>query len=576
MINTKKELISSITNEINYYNNAKIRLNPPYCLGEKERLDLIDLYNLSLFRDISVDALGQQMVFYNISSFPVEVASKMLDFDTKDFLFIDESGNYWETWFFEKEFRQWVSEKYFGRILNQFAYNYPKDGHLVAKKVDDDVLLVPLKNLRFRPDVDNFNQTPIVERHEYSPDEFLAEAKKRGWDNYQDVSLTPAKADVLFDKNDQFSSNKLVVYEFYIPKTMTDGDNWFLVSYDGIVLATARQDDLYKDLAWDKVYGRLLGRGQVEKLFNEQIYLNRIANYKAEGLHWTSKHLFQTRDTSMNTNLLGGSENGDVFIVNDPLTPIPVEERNLSFYRYDEDRWERHAFRRAFTTEPITGERAPSGTPLGSSILQARMTSGFYDQKKENLAMFLKEIIWDWVLPEFKKNKRNKHEIIMRNIMSSDKGGEKFFQMHLNQKLNKEKIKKFYPPDVWQIKKALLAEKLKSAKIEVPKGIYDNLKYKMKIVIQGESIDTASKLTTLQTLFQIIGSNPTVIQDPTVKDILFKMLNLAGFNPMDFEMRDEVPSLQEASIRSQAVRGGSIARPETPAVPTALPQAAAV
>jgi hypothetical protein len=94
------------------------------------------------------------------------------------------------------------------------------------------------------------------------------------------------------------------------------------------------------------------------------------------------------------------------------ITQIGIQERNLGIYSYDETRWERQAVKRAFMSEPITGERSPSGTTLGAVTLQAQMTGQYYEQKKENLAEFLKEIIWDWILPTFKNEKRKEHKRI--------------------------------------------------------------------------------------------------------------------------------------------------------------------
>lgn len=569
---TDLELFAAIKGEIDYCETTKLPVNPSFTPTEQHRLDLIDRYMVSKYRDGDTDSFGNQMVFYNISSFPVEVASKMLDFDTKDITLIAEDERYWETWLMEKELRFWMEDRKFGKLLNDLAFRYPRDGQVIAKNVDGEVELVPLKNLRFRPNALKLENTPIIEKYEYMADEFKAEAKKRGWENWEKVELNPDKAQTgYFNKVD-----KVTVFGAWFPVGYLDGtDNYFIVSYDGHVLAKWEQDMFYKGLRWEELQGRLFGRGVVEKLFNEQIYLNRIANYKAEGLNWTSKHIWQTRDVSFKTNLLGNTDNGDVFVTNDPIEPVKMEERNLSFYNQEEQRWEGNALRRNFTQEPITGERAPAGTPLGSSILQARMASGFYDQKKEDLAIFVKEILWDWVLPEFKKDKKGAHSLMMKNILSSDKGAEKFFNLQLNYRINKQKFGKFLPPEMWEMKKALEAEKLKNSKIEMPRGFYDDLKYKMKITIVGENIDVASKLTTLQTLFQIIGSNPSVLENKTTKSILFKMLNLSGFNPHDFE-DEEVPTVQGVAQQAQAQRGGSIAAPAMPTMPQVAPQTATV
>jgi|TARA_Y100000310_G_scaffold312222_1_gene359310 hypothetical protein len=560
---TQDELFKAVQSEIDTCETTKVPVNPGITPTEQHRLDLIDNYMVSKFRDGEVDSLGNQMVFYNISSFPVEVASKMLDFDTKDIALIAQDERYWETWLMEKELRMWMKENKFGKLLNELAFRLPRDGHVILKNIDGVVELVPLKNLRMRTTALDISDTPIIEKFEYAADEFVVEAQDRGWENWEKVELNPDKVTTgYFNKVD-----KVTVFGAWFPKGFLDtDDNYFILSYDGHVLAHSEQELFYKGIPWEELKGRLLGRGFVEKLFNEQIYLNRIANYKSDGLNWSSKHWFQTRDVSFKTNLLGESDNGDVFVTNDPIEPVKVEDRNLSFYAQEEQRWEQQAMSRVFATEPITGGRAPAGTPLGSTILQARMATGFFDQKKEELAMLVKEIIWDWVMPEFKKDKKGQHSLMVKNIMTSDKGAEKFFNLQVNYRINKQKLGKFLPPEMWELKRALEVEKLKNSKIEIPKGFYDDLKLKMEIDIVGESIDTASKLTTLQTLFQIIGSNPAVMQNKTTKSILFKMLNLAGFNPKDFEDEDE-PTVQEVSQQTQAQRGGSIAAPVAPTTP---------
>lgn len=569
----KDELFKAIKGEIDNAESTMLPVNPAFAQTEQNRLDLVDRYMMSKYRDGDRDQFGNQMVFYNISSFPVEVASKMLDFDTKDITLLAEDERYWETWLMEKELRFWMEDKQFGKQLNEYAYRYPRDGHIIAKKVDGDVELVPLKNLRFRPDALSLESTPIIEKYEYQPDEFVDTAKRRGWENWRKVNLNPDKVESGYFSKE---GNKVRVFGAWFPKGFLNAeDNYYLVSYDGHILAHWQEDPFYKGVGWEKVDGRMLGRGVVEKLFNEQIYLNRISNYKSDGLNWSSKHYFQTRDVSFKKNLLGDADNGEVFITNDPIEPVQTEERNLAFYQQEETRWEQNALRRNFTQEPITGERAPAGTPLGSSILQARMASGFYDQKKEDLASFVKEILWDWVLPEFKKENRSEHSVMMRTLMTSGKGAEKLFNLQLNHQLNKQKFGKILPREMWEMKKALLAEKLKGQKIRVPRGFYDNLKYKMKIDIIGESIDTASKLTTLQTLFQIIGSNPAVLENSTTKNILFKMLNLAGFNPKDFE-DEETQTPQEAAKQTRVEKGGSIAAPAPSQVPAQIPQTTTV
>ena len=569
----KESIVSAIKDEVSNWENSIIKSNPPFARTMPNLYDLIDLYMLSQYRDDNTDSFGQPKVFYNVVGFPVEVASKMIDLDTKNILFMAEDENFDTTWLMEKEFKFWMKDKYFGRELNRYSYYLPRDGHLVVKKVDDEVKIVPIKNLRFRPDAVSLKNTPLVEVFKYQPDEFLAEAKKRGWENYE--GLTDKKS----SSNSYDTENKIIVYGAYFPEGFLESKyNYFLIC-GGEILSYLKMDKSpFKDVSWEEVQNRAVGRGQVEKLMPEQIYLNRTANAKAEALYWLSKILFQSRDPSIGTNLLIQTENGDVLTPTSEITQIAIQERNLGIYSYDESRWEKQAIKRAFMSEPITGERAPSGTPLGSTMLQAQMTGQYYKQKKENLGEFIKEIIWDWILPEFKNQNRKEHKILIKNLLTDDVASENFFQMKLNDRMNKLKSQgKYLTSDQWKIRRTINAQMIKNSSLKVPKGTYDNAKFKMNIVITGEEIDIASRLTTLQTIFQIIGSNPAILQDKKARRILYKMADLSGINPRELGLEDPMEDLSQQLGEIRAQRGGSIASPTTPSLqPTMMPAQATV
>ena len=584
---TPKEILEAIAVEENYYHNTELVQNPAFAEKQWEVLDLVDRYMLSQYRDSDIDSLGQKKLFYNIVSLPVDIATKQLDIDTKDIQIIATDENYWSSWVMGKELNLWMKEQFFGTLLNKMAHRYARDGHLVCKKVGKEVQIVPIKALMFRPDTNNKIQNiPVVELHYYKKDEFEKVAKDRGWNtegvtfnpNSTITSTAPSTPSSALDEDRDYPAYDIIVYEYYFPKGYQEDDdkNYNIITSDGILLAeTSRTSSPYKDIPWEIIFGRTSGRGQVEKLFDEQIYLNRIANYKAEGLSWTSKHIFQTRDNAINTNLLFETENGDVMPVNSEIQPISTEERNLSFYGYEEGRWENNAYSRTFTTEPLAGQRSPAGTPLGSTILQAQMAGGYYKQKKEELANFIKEIIWDWVLPEFKNDNRAEHEVLLSNILDNDRMSEQFLKMQLDDRMNKLLKKgQYMSPEQLQIRKAINAEIIKNSKLNIPKGIYDNLKQKISILITGEEIDTASKLTTLQTVFQIIASNPTVFRDKRVRKVFDAMLNLSGINPQDLDFDEEVDieAIVGQSREEVAQRGGSIAAPRPSPVPQQVTQ----
>lgn len=533
------------------YEETPLKVNPSFAPTMPEVYDLIDLYWSSRYRDGDLDSLGYKKVFYNIVKLPVYIASKMLDIDLKDINLITENGaDYWTAWLMSKEFKHWAKERYWGKDLNRYAFLAAKYGSLWVKKVNDDVLIVPPQNMIFNPIAVDYRKIPLVEKHIYSAEELA----NTDWDNVNEV----------IDGN---SSDKITIYEAWFPNGyLQEKENYFIIDKETgkILFYDTKENCPYKLFNFEDLPGRVVGSGRVEELFEDQIYLNRIANYKAEGFHWTSKHIYQTRDTNVGKNLLTEVDNGEILLINSEITPVANEERNLQAYSYDEARWENNAYKRVFSKEPISGERMPSGVPLGSTIIQSQMAGGFYKQKKEELAMFIKEILWDWVFPVFKNEKRKEHKVLIKNLLSAEDNSDKFFNLLLSNRMMtlRAKESKYLSEDQWRLRKAIQAEILKNSSIKIPKGLYDDIEYKIDIVITGEEIDISSRQATLNVVFQVLGANPQILQDKRAKKVFYKMLDFAGINPYEI-FNEDVESIEDIS----APRAGSVAAPRIPQVP---------
>lgn len=568
------EITAKIKQEIDYCEETEIKVNPQFAKKQGNVIDLIERYWLSQYRDGDFDSFGNPRPFYNIVTFPVDIASKLIESDVKDIKIISEDEDYWTAFVMQKELHQWMKEKYFGNFLNKLAYDLPKYGHTVVKKVGDKIEIVPLSNLRFRPDAVSMKGIPIIERHKYQPDEFIVEAKKNGWENWNQVDLRAYETQ---------EDSKICIYEAWFPKGFFENveENYFIVSADGVVLtAMSMEKSLYKDIAWECVRGRTLGRGQVEKLFQEQIYLNRLSDGKADGLSGTSKHLFQSRDTTLGRTLLQDADNWTVFPVNDLIEPIAMEERNLSFYGQEEYKWESNAMRKTFTGEQPQSKSVPANAK--ASMINYQIQSGYFKTKREELNNFIKEIIVDWILPEFKNNKRKEHKVIIRNIMSGDSGSDKLFQMVVSQRLEEKKFEslmngKLIMPDEEQVMKSVIAESVKNENIDIPKGIYDDIMTKIDIVIGNESLDLSERAQNLTLLSNMANNNPGSFTPTEMKAIKRKLMEAAGFNPHELGGDDPILSLQDQMAQQRMAQpGGSIAKPQVAQMPVMNNQPATV
>jgi hypothetical protein len=564
MISVKDRTLQEVENFKTFTANSKAF--PVFAPSPKDVINLIDLYWVDRFKDNDYDDLGDKKFFYNVVETPCLVASKMIDIDTKDILIIPEDGaSEYPAWLFGKELGIWMKSKKningqtFGQILNDFVYNFPKYGHLFVKKTGKSICNVPLQNIYYSPSVRKILSSPyIIEEHCWSLEDFETYADLYGWKN---SAINSILADARYRK-----LKDIYVYERYGYVAGTK-KNYFIVSdvnSEILFSDTIKKEDLYKEIKWDDIPRRAMGRGFVEKLFEAQIHTNKVQNYKTQGLHWTSKHLYQTRATNFNKNLMTETDNGEVIEANAEITPIVNEERNLSAYQEEESRIDQLVDKRTFSYDTMRGERAPSGTPLGSSVLQSQMASGFFDLKKEDLSLFIKEILEDWILPDFKDGRNLLHTLSLQEFDENEVN--KIRNLITKSRLSKRMVGEIAKNGLLDQKqidvlKAIINEEVKKEKdLTIDADFYSNLKYKIKIVITNENIDTGARMTTLQTIMQILGSNPTVLQDPKIKGIFDELVGLSGISPTRFD-EDAQPDMSEQV--GQAMMGGSIAAQKT-------------
>jgi hypothetical protein len=541
-----------------YEKDITMNSTPSYATTQEDIIDLIDSYWVSRYRDGDNDKLGFLKPFYNVVINPTEVASKMIDVDTKDIKVIAEDGaSYYPVWFFTKELRDWMKEKNFGKLLNEIIYQLPKYGTVVLKKSGEDVNIVPLQNLLNNPIVRQLDDDLIIEEHIETRQQF----RKRKWGK---EAIQKAIDDL--DVNDR----EVVYYEAY-GDFENEEKNYFIYSETGVELFSAKLDECpYREVHWDKLEGRWLGRGVVEKLFEAQIHLNKVTNMKSQSLHWTSKRIFQTRDDTVEKNLMVDIQNGDIMRINSEITPVANEERNIHAYKEEEDSWGMLIDRLGFSYDIIRGQKPTAGTTLGQTQIQTAMASGFFDLKQEDVGLFLRDLILDWLIPMFEKEKKSKHQVMISSF--SDEELAHLRELIIEEKANKAIMeyitKSGNIPTQGEVDaiKIVVGEKTKKEKaIDIPEGFYKNLKYKIDVVITGEQIDLASKVTGAQVAMQILGSNPTILQDPKTKNLFMQLMNWMGLNPLTIKEEETPESLMTQNV---AQMGGSIAKP--PAVSSAM------
>ena len=557
---------------------TKIDMPGGYGFDHVETLKTIDLYYNSKYKTGEYDSLGFRKFFYNIVKPACDIATKFIDLDTKDIILIPEhNDDEFKIFIMNRMLKQWLKNEEFDEILNEISFDLPKYGSVVLKKCKKGFEKVNLHNLRFQTWAEELECSEFVY-------ELLSmnktEIAKMKWDSDAVEQLYSR------DKN----ANQFVIYECY---EMTV-DGWHKVIYGDLFSTKTKnginrsveseineqdnyfgsiclyEEDVkelpYRELHWEKVPGRWLGYGFVEYLSENQIAINEAENLERKGLHFTSLKLYQTRDESIGgQNLLSGSQNGDILYIQSEITPIAMEERNLGAFNNTRSNWSANTERKTFTSDITTGASLPSRTPLGVANLQASLASSFFDLKRENIGIFIKELILEDVLPDFKK--ANRKEVTM-TLLGTDSEVDLYdnyiAKIYLDEAVvNYVEKNGFFPSqEEKDLTKKKLLDEIKQQKnryITLPDNVWDDARYSVDVIITGESVDTGAKSQLIQFVLQIVGTNPAVMQSPQTKKMIFALLSLGGVSPAEIGLLDEQQATQENPQQQQVA--GSLAKP---------------
>lgn len=548
--------ILTIKKEVDNFGSDEIEIIDGLKFNQADTIKKIIYYYNSKFLTGNYDDQGDRKYFYNIVKNPCDVATKAIDFDTKNVnILTAEGGTPLKTWLFERDLKFWMKDKNFGKVLNRIFYELPIFGSVVLKVINNIPYFVDLRNFVVTQDAENLDKANmIVEPHFYTPLEFSRIAKKQGWNNWQGAIKE--------------NSEGVSVYEAY-------GEDEDL-NYRRVIFAetgnkegiTLSDDKVKKHPYWEfhfnKMPGRWLGIGAVEPLIDPQVRMNEISNQQVKSSYWSALRLWQTRDRGMKRNLLTDAKNGDILDINDPLIQVDMADRNLSFYEAEMNRWLRLRDEVSFSREVTRGENLPSGTPLGSARLSAGMAMEYFGQLQENIALDVKEFLFNVILPNFGKGNTKEHYLKLV--------GEDLDKVHLLNIARRVRDKQI---NFFNRGKTLIGPELDFIKDMVSKntrgeikgqpisdGFYKDIKYNISIDITGEQYDTRVKAATIFAILQAITADPTMLQDPSKKKLLYWYMEQGGVSPIDFF---EVETSSTMPLRA----GGGVSRPMLPQTPIA-------
>jgi len=559
-------------NLTNFYRD--IEMPGGWSFNQPEQLKTTDLYYNSRYRTGQYDPQGYRKFFYNIVKPTCDIATKFIDIDTGNItLHPEHQGEDLKIFLMQKRLKQWLKEEKIGVLFNDMTYFWPIYGHIVLKSAKGSWHLVPIQNLR----MDTASKWLKTSNYVYEiMDMSRSEIDEMGWDTEE-----------LYSRGDDES---FVIYDCYEKEgkkwrhTIT-ADLWSISTKDGIKRSVESEinrqgeswigsitlvDELvdklpYRELKWEHVPGRWLGRGFVEYLEDNQVSRNEAENLERKGLVFSALKLWQTRDDTIGgQNILTRAQNGDIVRVESEITPIAMEERNLAQFNETRANWDANTERKTFTSDITTGASLPSRTPLGVANLQATLASSFFERKREDLGLFIKDWLVEDVIPAFKSDTAK--EMVMY-YGSSDEDID-WLDKAISDTIVGEAVVNYATKTGWfppkeqrELARVRVTDELKGRKsrfLKIPANFWKNAKFMVDVDITGESMDTSAQSQVLQIALNIVGTNPAVLQDPVSRNILYKLLNLGGINPTSLGMTPQALQAQAP----QLPQAGSIARPQ--------------
>ena len=519
-----KELEHSIDEAVSHYFDDSIELLDGLTYSQYQTIKKVEYYTNSRYLAGQRDRQGRIKPFYNINNFRVQIAVRATDLDIKNInIEADEPEDSLKALLLNQELYNWMKKTNFSKTLNDLGGTRPRYGGVLAKRVEKDgevMVEVPeWKNMI--TDQSDVMGGIMIERHFLSPADL--QKKEDVWDNTDEAIKLARKPKDTSGQTSNSSGNtdevsaqsnipQVEVQEIYMdvpdkfnPTTKKKGNTFrpmqIILATDGaakVVMHMQEKERPYKYLPWEVISGRGLGRGQVEDGFEAQMWTNDAIIAQKNAMDLSSKVIITTSSTELDGNALTDLDNGTIinlqekgFFKSTQLLPSALPELSNMV-----DQWDKQYSEVSSSFNSISGEEPPSGTPFRSLALQARQGASYFDYKREEFGIFIKEIVNEWILPELTKKLSKQHTLVTQLPGDKLELIDNLFVASRLEKGVKDFVRKNkLPPTREQVEREqqrlveFLSQTGNTRYLEVPKAFYKDIKAEVTIITTGEQKD---------------------------------------------------------------------------------------
>lgn len=550
-----------------------------------DTIERIDAYLNSRHISGDTDSLGREKPFFNIVTAATNIWYRATDIDRKDIKFVPANSKSVPLAFVANVILQnWMNDNHFGQFLNTWGRALAKYGSAVSKFVEVNGELIPsvIPWNRYIADPVQFDALPRIEKFYKTPAQLKNMANPShkdyaGFDSKTVDTLLEARTTrkTLSKQQKDNMSEFVELYEVHGEMSVAtykegkgeepqDGDEDVFKQQMHVVSYTQSKGKEYDDFTlfcgYEKLDpyqkddlieedGRTLAIGAVESLFDAQWQQNHTVKNMKDTLDLASRLIFQTADTQfVGRNVLTAIETGDVLIhkENNPLTRVANDKPDIVALQNYGVMWRNMAQEITATPDSLRGNNTPSGQPYATTSLLTAQANSLFEIMTENKGFAIERMMSEYVIPHIKKKLKHKEEVV---AILDQAGIQEIDNMYIpNEAVKrynsqaKETILGGSLPSPYQPQEAMQAVRQQTAaqgdkRFFVPSDaddktwaeVFSDFEWdSVRVEVTNEQVDKAASLQTLNTVFQTIARNPSILQDPNAMKLFSKILEETG------------------------------------------------
>jgi hypothetical protein len=577
----------------------------------------------ALYRDSDIVGVKDQFTpIKNITRPILNLQYRTEDIDVKDVdLYVDDKDKFHLSFLVKKYHDDvFVQEHDLDEFFDDLNRSRIDFGAGLSKSLADGTReVVPLQSIVFCDQTDILSG-PIGLKHYYSPDQ-LMDMKDRGWGKKTNGATATIEDVIALSRDEKKNQDNsaisetpgryIEVFEVHgnLPKKFADdqhqGEEYETRMYiccfyqkkgstgkSGIILYTAPETESpFKLIKRDPIFGRALGFGGAEELFEPQLWVNYAMIRGQQMLDSASKTLLGAVGPNSaaiaNRQKVTDMDNNEIIDLGDSkLEVIDTFPRNHQLFESSVEMWQDHAEKLGAATDPLQGEQSTAGTPFAAIQAQIQQGMGLHDYRRGQFSKHIEEIYKDTYIPFIEK------EITKGTTFLSELSLEELqYVSDALVECETEKAKKQYVLDnfgqaMTPEMEQMYAQKVKDSFrkkgnkhfIEILKGEFKNSKLGVKVSVAGKSKNMGKATDALVNILRFAFSNPQgfvmTMQIPGMSNAFNQIVEYAGLSPVDFSGMDKVATqMQQQQAQAQPQPQGQPQQPQpSPMKPQAYAQ----